>query len=82
LSYGSNWFFGSLRFLDIKEKKVEKVSIEHFKSAINYTNVIVGYEFEYEAVLADCFWKDYTTISITGRTVPIDLQVCQKIYVI
>ncbi len=83
-NHGSNDFW-VVKLLDRTKPKKVKASIEAFPNpTTEYTNVIVGYEFESgTATVADLAGRVMQTFEITSRTVPVDLSTYPEgIYVI
>ncbi len=84
INHGSNDFW-VVKLLDRTKPKKVKASIEAFPNpTTEYTNVIVGYEFESgTATVADLAGRVMQTFEISSRTVPIDLSTYPEgIYVI
>ena len=75
INHGSNDFW-VVKLLDKTKPKKVKATIEAFPNpTTEYTNIIVGYEFESgTATLADLAGRVLQTFEITSRTVPVDLS--------
>jgi hypothetical protein len=83
-SYGNNDFW-VVKLKDKDKPKKEKATIETFPNPTSeFTNVIVGYDFETgTATVADLAGHVLQTFEITSRTVPIDLSAYPEgIYVV
>jgi hypothetical protein len=68
--------FWVVKLLDKDKKKADKLPVEAIPNpAVDYTNVIVGYDFKKgTATLVDIAGHVLQQFEITERTVPIDLQ--------
>ncbi|MBL7887062.1 MAG: T9SS type A sorting domain-containing protein [Flavobacterium sp.] len=77
--------FWVVKLLDRNKPKEEKAIIEAFPNpATNYTNVVVGYDFESgTATLVDMAGRQLQQFEITSRTIPVDLSgLPEGIYVV
>lgn len=74
-SFGNNDFW-VVKLKDKTKPKVVKVSVEAIPNpATNFTNIIIGYEFESgTATVVDMAGRILQQFSITNRTVPVDLS--------
>ncbi len=84
VSFGSNDFW-VVKLKDNDKQAVVKVAVEAIPNpAANFTNVIVGYDYESgTATLADLSGRVLQSFAIKGQTVPIDLQgLPEGIYVV
>ncbi len=74
-TFGRNDFW-IVKLKDQNKPKTEKVTIEAFPNpALTFTNVIVGYDFEYgTASVYDLAGRQLQSFAIKTRTVPIDLS--------
>ena len=74
-SFGSNDFW-VVKLKDKTKPKVIKVDIEAIPNpAVNFTNIIIGYEFENgTATVVDMMGRTLQQFKISSRTIPVDLS--------
>ena len=74
-SFGGNDFW-VVKLKDKTKTKVIKVSIEAIPNpAVNFTNIIIGYEFENgTATVVDMMGRTLQQFNIKSRTIPVDLN--------
>jgi hypothetical protein len=74
-SFGSNDFW-VVKLKDKNKPKVIKVDIEAIPNpAVNFTNIIIGYEFENgTATVVDMMGRTLQQFKISSRTIPVDLS--------
>lgn len=74
-SFGSNDFW-VVKLKDKNKPKVIKVDIEAIPNpAANFTNIIIGYEFENgTATVVDMMGRTLQQFKISSRTIPVDLS--------